>query len=98
MTGAQPRPLDGSEEGEVTHTPLWRPAGKVAGRWLPAYVGEERQAASDVPDEAVRIALTASDVRAANPEWLFDLSEPVHPNAPEIRRLGSLMHDLRRDP
>lgn len=95
MTGGQPRTLDGSDTSATAPTPLWRPAGKVAGRWLPEYVGEERAPAGDVPADAVHVALTASDVRATDPEWLFDLSEPVHPNAPEVRRLGSLMHGLR---
>jgi sulfide:quinone oxidoreductase len=94
MTGAQPRALGGHEDAPA-QAPIWRPGGKVSGRWLPAYVGDERPA-PEPPSGGVPVRITAADVRAAQPHALFDLSEPVHPNSPDLRRLGSLMHDARR--
>jgi sulfide:quinone oxidoreductase len=92
MTGAEPRALGGHAEGPAP-APMWRPSGKVSGRWLPAYVGDEPPAPAG--SQGVPVRITAADVHAAEPHTLFDLSEPVHPNSPGLRRLGSLMHDVR---
>ncbi|HEX8103632.1 MAG TPA: FAD-dependent oxidoreductase [Solirubrobacteraceae bacterium] len=93
MTGVEPRPLDGADpQGRRAHVPLWHPAGKVAGRWLPRYVGDERAPAAQEAERAVRVERTVSDVRAVDAAGLYDLSRPIQANSAEIRRLGSHMH------
>ena len=101
MTGEAPRPLDGTEPGRPAHGPLWRPSGKVAGRWLPAYLGDEPgpapaepPTAQHEPVDAVRIERRAKDLEHIDTGWLYDLSTPLRTNSPEIRRLGRRMHGL----
>jgi sulfide:quinone oxidoreductase len=96
MTGAEPRALGGAEGSAAAQAPIWRPSGKVSGRWLPAYVGDEPPTPAAPEGKGVPVRITAADVHAAEPHSLFDLSEPVHPNSPELRRLGTFMHDVRR--
>jgi sulfide:quinone oxidoreductase len=94
MTGAAPRALGGEEPGRPAHGPIWRPARKVAGRWLPRYLGDEPDAAA--PDhgstDAVKVEQRASDIERLDVGSLYDLSRPVHPNSPDLRRLGRRMH------
>jgi hypothetical protein len=91
MTGAAPRALSGAEAARPEHAPIWRPAGKVAGRWLPQYLGDVP--APEEPEAgAVRVERRVADVRDVSPEWLYGRTTPLHPNAPELRRLGRRMH------
>ena len=98
MTGSTPRPLDGAEPGRPAHGPLWRPVGKVAGRWLPRYLGDEVATPAEPPTAqhepagAVQVDRRASDLERLDAGWLYDLSRPLQPSSPEIRRLGRRMH------
>jgi sulfide:quinone oxidoreductase len=96
MTGAAPRRLDDKEGGRPEHLPLWRPVGKVAGRWLPRYLGDElvppAEEAPPPAPEAVRVERRVSDLESVDGSLFYDRSKPLHPNSPEVRRLGRRMH------
>ena len=81
MTGGAPQALGERTGIKPEHVPLWWPAGKVAGQYLPRYLGEREDAppsaaVDQVPKEAVRVERRL-DLRGPEATWLYDITRPL---------------------
>jgi sulfide:quinone oxidoreductase len=92
MTGGSPRALGEATGAKPQHVPLWWPAGKIAGQYLPRYLGERDDAPppaeeAPVPAQAVRVERRL-DLRGAEATWLYDVTRPLR--ASGSRAIGDL--------
>jgi sulfide:quinone oxidoreductase len=79
MTGRAPRQLGGAARPKPEHAPLWWPAGKIAGRYLPSFLAERDDAPpapEPPPGEGIRIERRL-DLRGVEATWLYDLTRPL---------------------
>ncbi len=96
MTGTKPLPL-GKAEGETRRSaPIWRPAGKVSGRYLSPYLeARDTGPVGDAPvaSEGVEVeqALPGLDADAAGE--FSALWQGEHGNDEFVRRLGANMRE-----
>jgi sulfide:quinone oxidoreductase len=96
LVGGRSRRLRGRGDGEAA--PLWWPAGKVAGLYLPRWLGEHGlapQGAAEPPSEGVEVRRPLRHVHGAESQYLYDLGRRFGATDPAIASLGRRMHELR---
>jgi sulfide:quinone oxidoreductase len=96
LVGGRSRRLRGRGDGEAA--PLWWPAGKVAGLYLPRWLAEHGlapQGAAEPPSEGVEIKRPLRHVLGAESQYLYDVGRRFGPNDPAVASLGRRMHELR---
>jgi len=96
LVGGRSRRLRGRGDGEAA--PLWWPAGKVAGLYLPRWLAEHGlapQGAAEPPSDGVEIKRPLRHVRGAESQYLYDLGRRFGPTDPAVASLGRRMHELR---
>jgi sulfide:quinone oxidoreductase len=96
LVGGRSRRLRGRGDGESA--PLWWPAGKVAGLYLPRWLAEHGlapQGAAEPPERGVEVSRPLRHVRGAESQYLYDLGHRFGPNDPAVASLGRRMHELR---
>ena len=96
LTGGGRRRLAarGDEEG----APLWWPAGKVAGQYLPRWLAEHGsapQGAHEPPRGGIVVERPLSALRAPEYQYLHDLAREFQSDDPEIAALGRRMRETR---
>lgn len=96
LVGGRSRRLRGRGDGEAA--PLWWPAGKVAGLYLPRWLAEHGlapQRAAEPPEEGIEVRRPLRHVRGAESQYLYDLGRRFGPNDPAVASLGRRIHELR---
>ena len=96
LTGGGRRRLAarGDEEG----APLWWPAGKVAGQYLPRWLAEHGsapQGAHEPPRGGIVVERPLSALRAPEYQYLHDLAREFQSDDPQIAALGRRMRETR---
>jgi sulfide:quinone oxidoreductase len=94
LTGRGMRRLAG--RGDAEGAPLWWPAGKIAGEYLPRWLAEHGiapQAAAPPPGEGVVVERPLRHLRGAESQYLFDLARRYSSNDPQIAALGRRMRE-----
>jgi sulfide:quinone oxidoreductase len=89
MVGGRTRRL--IRRADVDSRPLWWPAGKVAGEYLPGWLAEHGvapAAAHEPPPGGVDVRRPLRDVRGAEAQYLYDLARQFRTDDPEIAALG----------
>jgi sulfide:quinone oxidoreductase len=89
MVGSRTRRL--IPRADVDSKPLWWPAGKVAGEYLPRWLAEHGvapAAAHEPPAGGVDVRRPLRDVRGAEAQYLYDLARQFRTDDPEIAALG----------
>jgi sulfide:quinone oxidoreductase len=83
--------------GDAEGAPLWWPAGKIAGQYLPRWLAEHGvapQGAQAPPDEGVTIERPLRHLRGAEASYLYDLARQYSSNDPQIAALGRRMREM----
>jgi sulfide:quinone oxidoreductase len=83
--------------GDAEGAPLWWPAGKIAGEYLPRWLAEHGvapQGAQAPPDEGVTIERPLRHLRGAEASYLYDLARQYSSNDPQIAALGRRMREM----
>jgi sulfide:quinone oxidoreductase len=96
LVGAGRRRLIG--RGDADAAPLWWPAGKVAGEYLPRWLAEHHiapQGAHEPPTEGVAVRRPISAMRGAEAQYLYDLARQFRTDDPQIAALGRRMRETR---
>jgi sulfide:quinone oxidoreductase len=96
LTGAGRRRL--AARGDDQGAPLWWPAGKVAGEYLPRWLAEHGiapQALRSPPRGGIDVRRPLSTLRAPEHQYLYDLARQFRTDDPEIAALGRRMHETR---
>jgi sulfide:quinone oxidoreductase len=96
LVGAGRRRLIG--RGDADAAPLWWPAGKVAGEYLPRWLAEHGvapQGAEQPPTEGVEVRRPLSALRGAEAQYLYDLAREFRSDDPQIAALGRRMRETR---
>jgi sulfide:quinone oxidoreductase len=96
LVGGRSRRLRGRGDGEAA--PLWWPAGKVAGLYLPRWLAEHGLApggATEPPSGGIEIRRPLRHMRGAESQYLYDLGRRFGPNDPAVASLGRRIHELR---
>jgi sulfide:quinone oxidoreductase len=95
--GGRTRRLQG--RGDAEGAPLWWPAGKVAGEYLPRWLAEHGvapQGAHEPPQEqGVTIRRPLRDMHGAEARYLYELARQFRSADPAIAALGRRMHETR---
>jgi sulfide:quinone oxidoreductase len=95
--GGRTRRLSGRGDGDAA--PLWWPAGKIAGEYLPRWLadhGVAPQGAQEPPhEEGVTIRRTLRDLRGPEATYLYELARQFRSADPAIAALGRRMHETR---
>jgi sulfide:quinone oxidoreductase len=92
MVGKRTRRL--IRRADVDTAPLWWPAGKVAGEYLPRWLAEHGvapAAAHEPPAGGVGVRRPLSTLRGAEAQYLYDLARQFRTDDPEIAALGRRM-------
>ena len=95
LVGQRSRRLRGRGDGEAA--PLWWPAGKVAGLYLPRWLAEHGLAphgAVEPPDDGVEVERPLSALTGPEYRYLQVLARDFKSSDPAIASLGRRMHDL----
>ncbi len=95
LVGRRTRRL--AARGDAEGAPLWWPAGKIAGEYLPRWLvehGVTPQGAQAPPDEGVTIQRPLSDLRGEEARYLYDLARRYTSNDPQIAALGRRMREM----
>jgi sulfide:quinone oxidoreductase len=96
LVGAGRRRLIG--RGDADAAPLWWPAGKVAGEYLPRWLAEHGvapQGAHEPPAGGVVVRRPVSAMRGAEAQYLYDLARQFKSDDPQIAALGRRMREMR---
>jgi sulfide:quinone oxidoreductase len=97
LTGGRPRRLTG--RGDAEAAPLWWPAGKVSGEYLPRWLAEHgvgpRPAEAPPDDGGVEVERPLSALRGPEAEYLFDVARRFRSDDPAIAALGRRMRETR---
>jgi hypothetical protein len=95
--GHRSRRLKG--RGDAEGAPLWWPAGKVAGEYLPRWLAEHGlapQAAQEPPQEqGITIRRPLREMEGPEARYLYDLAREFRSADPAIAALGRRMHQAR---
>ena len=94
--GGRTRRLTG--RGDAEGAPLWWPAGKVAGEYLPRWLAEQGvapQGAKEPPEEGITIRRPLRDMRGAEARYLHELARQFRGADPAIGALGRRMRETR---
>ncbi len=94
--GGRTRRLTG--RGDAEGAPLWWPAGKVAGEYLPRWLAEHGvapQGAAEPPEEGITIRRSLREMQGAEAQYLYELAREFRSADPAIGRLGRRMHEAR---
>jgi sulfide:quinone oxidoreductase len=89
MVGARTRRL--IRRADIDTAPLWWPAGKIAGEYLPAWLAEHGVApatAHEPPAGGVDVRRPLRDLHGAEAQYLYDLARQFRTDDPEIAALG----------
>jgi sulfide:quinone oxidoreductase len=93
MTGDRSQRL--IRRADIDRRPLWWPAGKVTGEYLPRWLAEHGvapESAADAPTEGVVVRRPLSTLRGApEAQYLYDLARQFRSADPEIAALGRRM-------
>jgi sulfide:quinone oxidoreductase len=84
--------------GDAEGAPLWWPAGKVAGEYLPRWLAEHGvapQGAEEPPHEGVTIRRTLRAMEGPEARYLYDLARQFRSADPAIGALGRRMREMR---
>jgi sulfide:quinone oxidoreductase len=95
LIGDRSRRLRGRGDGEAA--PLWWPAGKVAGLYLPRFLAEHGVAphgAIEPPDAGVEVRRPLSTFASPEALYLHDLARQFKSSDPAIAALGRRMHEF----
>ena len=95
LVGDRSRRLRGRGDGEAA--PLWWPAGKVAGLYLPRCLAEHGIAphgAIEPPDAGVEVRRPLSTFASPEALYLHDLARQFKSADPAIAALGRRMHEF----
>ena len=95
LVGDRSRRLRGRGDGEAA--PLWWPAGKVAGLYLPRFLAEHGIAphgAIEPPDGGVEVSRPLSTFASPEGLYLHDLARQFKSSDPAIASLGRRMHEF----
>jgi sulfide:quinone oxidoreductase len=93
LTGRGSRRL--AAPGGAEGAPLWWPAGKISGQYLPQWLAKHRitpAAQADAPDGGVTVHRPLRDVHGAEARYLHDLAREFRSGDPLIAALGRRMH------
>ena len=97
LTGGTSRRLAARGDGEGA--PLWWPAGKVAGEYLPRWLAEHGvapQAAEEPPAPVgVEVRRPMSELRGPEAKHLYDVARQFRSGDPAIAALGRRMREIR---
>jgi sulfide:quinone oxidoreductase len=97
LTGGGSRRL--AARGDAEGAPLWWPAGKVAGEYLPRWVAEHGVAphAGQEPPRSggVEVRRPLRALRGAEAKYLYDLGRQFRSDDPAIAALGRRMRETR---
>jgi sulfide:quinone oxidoreductase len=96
LVGRRTRRL--AARGDAEGAPLWWPAGKIAGEYLPRWLAEHGaapQGAEAPPEGGVDIERPLRHVRGAESQYLYDLARRYSSNDPQIAALGRRMHETQ---
>jgi sulfide:quinone oxidoreductase len=97
LTGGGSRRL--AARGDAEGAPLWWPAGKVAGEYLPRWVAEHGVAPQAVEEPprlgGVEVRRPLSALRSPEAKYLYDLAREFRSDDPEIAALGRRMRETR---
>jgi hypothetical protein len=100
MTGRTPTRLSGEGRPKPEHVPLWWPTGKVAGHYLPRFLGERGDApplAPEPPADEGIVVRRRFDLRGPEASWLYDVTKPLRRgDSAEVREFGRRMHEEQR--
>jgi sulfide:quinone oxidoreductase len=80
---------------DIDRRPLWWPAGKVAGEYLPRWLadhGAAPAAAAAAPEEAIVVRRPLSTLRGPEAQYLYDLARQFRSADPEKAALGRRLH------
>jgi sulfide:quinone oxidoreductase len=94
LVGRRSRRL--AARGDAAGAPLWWPAGKIAGEYLPRWLvehGVAPQAAEAPPDDGVTIERPLRELHGPEADYLFDLARRYVSNDPAIAALGRRMRE-----
>jgi sulfide:quinone oxidoreductase len=97
LVGRRTRRLRG--RGDAEAAPLWWPAGKVAGRYLPRWLAEHGvapQGGAAPPEDGIAVQQPMSALRGPEAQYLFDVGRRVRSGDPDIAALGRRMNETRR--
>ena len=84
--------------GDAEGAPLWWPAGKVAGEYLPRWLAEHGiapQGAEEPPEEGVKIRRPLRDMEGPEARYLYELARQFRSADPALGRLGRRMREMR---
>jgi sulfide:quinone oxidoreductase len=96
LTGGGRRRL--AARGDDEGAPLWWPAGKVAGEYLPRWLAEHSvapQGAHEPPRAGIVVERPLSALRAPEYQYLYDLAREFRSDDPEVAALGRRMRETR---
>ena len=96
LVGGRSRRL--AARGDAEGAPLWWPAGKVAGEYLPRWLAEHGvapQAVREPPREAIHVQRPLSTMRGPESQYLYDLARQFRSDDPAIAALGRRMRETR---
>jgi sulfide:quinone oxidoreductase len=97
LTGLGTRRLRGRGDGEAA--PLWWPAGKVAGLYLPRWLAEHGlapQGAIEGPETGVVVERPLATFASPEARYLQDLAREFRSADPAIAALGRRMHEFEQ--
>jgi sulfide:quinone oxidoreductase len=97
LTGQRSRRL--AARGDAQGAPLWWPAGKVAGEYLPRWLarhGIAPQGAHRPPHGGIDVQRSLSALRAPEHQYLYDLARQFRTDDPDVAALGRRMHETRQ--
>ena len=96
LTGHGTRRL--SARGDSAGAPLWWPAGKISGEYLPRWLTEHGvapTASAEPPSGGITVKRPLRDIRGAEAQYLYDLSRRFTSGDPQIAALGRRMTQTR---
>jgi hypothetical protein len=96
LVGGRSRRL--AARGDAEGAPLWWPAGKVAGEYLPRWLAEHGlapQAVREPPRDAIHVQRPLSELRGAEAQYLHGLARQFRSADPAVAALGRRMREMR---
>jgi sulfide:quinone oxidoreductase len=98
LVGGRSRRL--AARGDSEGAPLWWPAGKVAGEYLPRWLAEHGvapQGAHEPPHGAIEVHRSLSAMRGPEAQYLSELAGQFRSADPSVAAVGHRMREPRED-